>query len=287
MKKKIGERGKQRQGSTRSRVSRSSTGEAFEDPDGRKGSSAGHPGHAAGEMAPLPGDTLKTPGWEPAVQKRRGKEGGSPAGGWGGTRAAPRAAPCPGHPGTPRCSEPDSVAEQDASNSRRGGAAGSTSPDPPCPSLPSACRPDSASGTWRPRRDHALTRGHQQRTHGASHEHRSREHSGPRESPRSHRRVPAPSSPRPPLPGPEDGESPETPRRLSRGARPPQTPTHRPGAAEAPPTTRKPRPYPPRPDPKWPGPAPTCMTPPPPHPRAAPCHSPFPFGTLRLRQAHG
>lgn len=145
MKKKIGERGKQRQGSTRSRVSRSSTGEAFEDPDGRKGSSAGHPGHAAGEMAPLQGDTLKTSGWEPAVQKRRGKEGGSPAGGWGGTRAAPRAAPCPGHPGTPRCSEPDSVAEQDASNSRRGGAAGSTSPDPPCPSLPSACRPDSAA----------------------------------------------------------------------------------------------------------------------------------------------
>lgn len=201
MKKKIGERGKQRQGSTRFRVSRSSTGEAFENQYGRKGSSVGHPGHAAGEMTPQQGDTLKTPGWDPAVQKRRGKEGGSPAGGWGRIRAAPRAAPCPGHPGTPRCSEPDSVAERDASNSRRGWAAGSMSPEPPMPLAPFRVQ-TRLSSTWRPRRDHALTRGHQQRTQGASHEHRSREYSGPRESPRSHRRVPAPSSPRLPRPGP-------------------------------------------------------------------------------------
>lgn len=264
MKKKIGERGKQRQGSTRSRVSRSSTGEAFEDQYGRKGSSAGHPGHAAGEMTPQQGDTLKTPGWDPAVQKRRGKEGGSPAGGWGRIPAAPRAAPCPGHPGTTRCSEPDSVAERDASNSRRGWAAGSISPEPPCPSLPSACRPDSAAPgvpagtTHSPGATSSELRAPPTNTAAESTADPGSPHGAIAASLHS------------PLPGcrvqvQEDGESPETPRRLSRGARPPLAPTRRPGAAEAPPTTRKPRLYPPRPDPKWPGPAPTCIIPPPPH----------------------
>lgn len=117
--------------------------------------------------------------------------------------------------------------------------------------------------TWRPRPDHALTRGHQRRTHGASQEHRSREHSGPRESPRSHRRVL-----RPPLPGSrvlvrKDGEAPEAPRRLSRGARPRLAPTrlartHRGPAhhTEAPPLSAAPGSQE-----AWPH--PTCMDPPP------------------------
>lgn len=54
-----------------------------------------------------------------------------------------RAAPARGHPGTPRCSEPDPVAEQGARNSGRGGAVGSTGPDQSSPWLPSLCRPNS------------------------------------------------------------------------------------------------------------------------------------------------
>lgn len=79
-----------------------------------------------------------------------------------------RAAPCPGHPGTPRCSEPDPVALQGARNLGRGGAVGSTGPDSSDPWIPSVRRPQLAR---HPDPDQALTRGHQRRTHSVSNEH--------------------------------------------------------------------------------------------------------------------
>lgn len=70
-----------------------------------------------------------------------------------------RAAPCPGHPGTPRCSEPDPVAEQGAGNSGRGGAVGSTGPDPSGPWLPSVRRPNSPGVPTRTKHSPGATSG--------------------------------------------------------------------------------------------------------------------------------
>lgn len=285
MKKKIREQGKQRQGSTRSRVSRSSTGEAFENQAEEGVLSRAPRARGWGDGAPARRHSkdsgLGSRRKEEAEEGRREpgrRVGKDPSG------AARRTLP-----GPPRDTQMfragfRSRAGREPLKARRG--CGLNQPGPAMPLAPFRVQ-TRLSSTWRPRGT----------THspGAT----SSELTAPPTNTAAESTA-DPGSPHgaiaaslhPPLPGcrvqvQEDGESPETPRRLSHGARTPLAPTRRPGAAEAPPTTRKPRLYPPRPDPKWPGPAPTCMAPPTPHPRASPCHSPFPFGTLRLRQAHG
>lgn len=200
MKKKIREQGKQRQGSTRSRVSRSSTGEAFENQAEEGVLSRAPRARGWGDGAPA-----RRHSKDSGLGSRRKEEAGE-----GRREPGRRVGKDPSGaarrtlPGPPRDTQMfragfRSRAGREPLKARRG--CGLNQPGPAIPLAPFRVQ-TRLSSTWRPRRDHALTRGHQQRTHGASHEHRSREHSGPRESPRSHRRVPAPSSPRLPRPGP-------------------------------------------------------------------------------------